>query len=60
MMCALWISRDAEADVGVDAVGPGAEATLRRAAVVGVVGPAAATEQPGRTSRGSCRVGHAC
>ena len=50
--------RDTEPDEGVDAAGRAADA-LRRAAAVGVVVPAAAAQQTGRTSRGSCGVGHA-
>ena len=49
---------DTEPDEGVDAAGRAADA-LRRAAAVGVVVPAAAAQQTGRTSRGSCGVGHA-
>jgi hypothetical protein len=36
-----------------------AAAAPRRAAVVGVADPVAATQQTVRTSRGSCGVGHA-
>ena len=50
---------DTEADEADDAVGR-VVAALRRAAVVGVDVPAAAAQQTGRTSRGSCGVGHAC
>ena len=50
--------RDTEADVVEDAAGRGA-AALRRAADVGAAVPAAAAQQTGRTSRGSCGVCHA-
>ena len=49
---------DTEAVAGVDDVGRVGVA-LRRAAVVGEVVPVAAAQQTGRTSRGSCGVGHA-
>jgi hypothetical protein len=55
----LRIPHDAEAVVGVDAVGR-ATVAQRRAAEVGVVAPVAAAPQPGRPSRGSCGVGHTC
>ena len=50
---------DTEPDAEVDEVGRVA-AALRRAAAVGVVVPAAAAPQTGRTCRGPCGVGHAC
>ena len=49
---------DTEAEVEADAAGR-EEAAPRRAAVAGVVVPDAAAQQTGRTSRGSCGVGHA-
>ena len=49
---------DTEAEVVVDVAGREVVA-LRRAAVVGGVVPVAAAQQTGRTSRGSCGVGHA-
>ncbi len=51
---------DTEAEaVGVEDDGRAVEVALRRAAVVGVVVPAAAAQQTVRTSRGSCGVDHA-
>jgi len=50
---------DTEPDEEVDVVGRAEVAAPRRAAVEGVVAPAAAAQQTGRTSRGSCGVGHA-
>ena len=49
---------DTEAAVADEADGRVGVA-MRRAAVVGAVGPDAAAQQTGRTSRGSCGVGHA-
>ena len=49
---------DTEPEDVVDDVGRVVEA-LRRAAAAGDVVPAAAAQQTGRTSRGSCGVGHA-
>ena len=49
---------DTEAEAAVDGDGRVVEA-LRRAAVAGVEAPAAAAQQTGRTSRGSCGVCHA-
>ncbi len=49
---------DTEPDAVVEVVGRVVVA-LRRAAAVGAVVPAAAAQQTGRASRGSCGVGHA-
>ena len=50
--------RDTEAVVDVDVDGREVVAP-RRAAVAGDAAPVAAAQQTGRTSRGSCGVGHA-
>ena len=49
---------DTEPDAAADVDGRAVVAP-RRAAVVGVAAPVAAAQQKGRTSRGSCGVGHA-